>query len=135
MALETNEFFSSVSRSGPVGVIPHEGGVKPVTFDGDGAGTLLAPGTPVAFDSATSLWVLWDSTGLNDEDTIRGFVYPDEIQLHATDEVVGQILQRGEIDYASIVLPAGEVEADLKAALRVGPRTLGLVIDNLSEVH
>lgn len=135
MALETNEYFASASQAGTAAIIPHEGGVRPVTFDGDGAGDELAVGTPVAFDTSVGFWLVWDNANANGGDEIRGFVYPNPIQLHATDEVVGQVLLDGEIAYESIVLPTGQTENNLKAALRVGPRELGLKIDGLDGVR
>lgn len=65
---------------------------------------------------------------------IAGFLWPDEVVL-ATGEVLGQVMLAGEIHYDDIPLPSGETEADLKAALRSGPRALGIYIQGLTEVR
>lgn len=72
------------------------------------------------------------STGVGQ---IRGFVWPDPIQLHATNEKLGQTMLRGRIHYADIPLILGNTANQLKAALRLGPRTLGLIIEGLDGVH
>jgi hypothetical protein len=107
--------------------------IQPKTFAA-GTGT-LAVLTPVAFNTSTNLWAVWDAGGSNGLNVIRGFVWADDITLSATGEVIGNVLMEGTINYSDIVLPTGELEADLKAALRSGPRDLGILIQNLSEVR
>lgn len=67
---------------------------------------------------------------------IKGFVWPDPVQLLAGNEVLGQVCLAGEIHYADIPLPAGEVQGTLDAALRNSDtRRLGFTIQGLSQVH
>ena len=63
---------------------------------------------------------------------IRGFVWPDAITLVAASEVIGNVLLEGEIHYDDIVLPSGESETVLKAALQSGCRERGLIIQGLA---
>jgi hypothetical protein len=66
---------------------------------------------------------------------IAGFVYPDSILIDATNDVLGVVMTRGEINYESIELVSPNTATQLKLALRSGPRTLGLDIKNLDAVH
>lgn len=66
---------------------------------------------------------------------IKGFVYPDSVVLSASGEVLGQVLKRGVVRYADIVLPSGETQANLDAALKDGPLARGLIIKGLAGVR
>jgi hypothetical protein len=120
---------------------PYEDGIQPKTFKATAGAELLAPGTPVAQITATGLWVVWASAGIAGEDVIRGFVWPNEVQLHDSDtddtEVIGNILARGVCHRDDIVLPAGELAADLDTALAGGDpslRELGIHVQGLPGV-
>lgn len=75
------------------------------------------------------------AVGDTERDQIRGFVWPDEVVLVSGKEVLGQVMLAGKVHYDDIVLPDGEVEADLKTALRDGPRDRGLHIQGLDQVR
>lgn len=66
---------------------------------------------------------------------VKGFVYPDPVVLSASGEVLGQVLKRGIVRYDDIVLPAGETQSVLDAALKDGPLARGLVIKGLAGVR
>jgi hypothetical protein len=67
---------------------------------------------------------------------IQGFLWPDPVTLAAANEVLCQMLLEGEINYAEILLPAGESEAALKVALNTGEvRKRGLIIQGLPKFH
>lgn len=118
MAIEPTNLLSSTSRSAYPRIAPAPDGVETVEFANVAGAPELAVGTPVAFKTDTRKWVDWENGGGNNEDIIRGFVYQDAIQLHATNEVLGNIMVDGIIHYDDIVLPSGEVQANLDAALK-----------------
>lgn len=141
MALKTNELYA---ESSPRSLPKYNSTLTvPKNFGPDAGTPTLAPLTPVAFNTATNKWVVWTNGGANGTGTISGFligsdygVDPREgITLDAADDTIGNVMMRGEIDYNSIVLPSGELEANLKTALRSGPRALGLDILNLDQVR
>ena len=70
-----------------------------------------------------------------DVNTIKGFVWPDAVVLDSDEEVIGNVLLEGKLHYDDIALPAGEIAANLKGALRDGPRALGLIIQGLDQVR
>jgi len=72
--------------------------------------------------------------GVNGGD-VDGLVWPDAVVLDSDEEVIGQVMLRGEVHYDDIVLPAGETASVLKAALREGPRLRGLLIQGLDQVR
>lgn len=106
---------------------------QPKTF-GSGSGTLERL-TPVAYNTSTNKWTVWTDGGANGTGDIRGFIWPDAVDLDADDDVLAQVMLAGRVHYEDIVLPYGEAEADLKAALRSGPRELGLIIEGLDQVR
>jgi len=71
----------------------------------------------------------------NGIDKIRAFVWPETVQLHATDEVLGTVCLAGAIHYADIPLFSTNTANQLKAALREGMRELGFTIDGLDKVR
>jgi len=139
--LTPNELRSEQFRDPYPRIMPsHDpGSVLVKRFAAVGAAPEYAVGTPVTINTSTGKWQVWDSNGSNGTNEIHGFVYPDKIQTHATLEVHGQVLTKGQIHYADIwavVEALGvEVEADLKTALRTGPRGLGLAIQGLDQVR
>lgn len=63
--------------------------------------------------------VLAEATaGVDYSGGVEGIVYPNAVQLHATNEVNGNIMLAGTVPYASVQLPSGESQADLKIALQ-----------------
>ena len=106
---------------------------QPKTF-GSGSGTLERL-TPVAYNTSTNKWTVWTNGGANGTGTIRGFVWPDAVELDSSDDVLGNVMLAGRVHYDDIVLPYGETESNLQAALRSGPRELGLTIESLDQVR
>jgi|TARA_Y100000296_G_scaffold86150_1_gene124875 hypothetical protein len=130
MAIQTNEYVSSATIAAHPSIEPQT--VQPKKF---AAGTaLLKVGTPVAFDTATDNWKVWDFDGTNGNDTISGIVFPEDIQLLAGGEVIGPVMLQGKIAYTSVTLPSPETEANMKTALRTGPRALGIIVSGLDQV-
>ncbi len=72
-------------------------------------------------------------------DVISGFIWPDSIVLDdsgvGNEDVMGQVVLAGRIHYDDIVLPAGESQNTLDAALQDGPRDKGLFIYGLEGVR
>lgn len=66
---------------------------------------------------------------------IRGFLMEDDFQTSATNELLASMLIKGLVDRRDVVLPSGEVAADLEEALRDGCRERGLDIQGLTGVH
>jgi hypothetical protein len=126
MALATNELFDSNDQESSIRVKPYENGLHNRTFANVAAAPTYEPGTPVYVDSATGFRKVW-TNGQN----IAGFVFPEAVVIDATGEVQGVVLERGRIHYDDIVLPAGETQNNLDAALKSGPREMGLDIEAL----
>ncbi len=128
MALEDNELFTSNTEVAKLRVFSES--TQPKTFAA-GAVT-FAPGTPVAFDTVTATWKVWAEAGINGNNLIRGFVWPDPVVLAAADEVQGQVMLAGRIHAVDVPLPAGELQADLDAALAGGLRErTGIIVEGL----
>jgi len=130
---EERELFDSADKSAFPSIGPKR--VLPCTFGPDAAEDELAVGTPVAFNEATFNWEVWSAAGTGDTDEIKGFVYPDPIQLAATADVIGQVMVQGDIHLRDVVRPDGESAADLREALRTQCLARGLVVRGLTEVR
>lgn len=128
----------------PNQLLKHDGDINPQkrTISTQTEPRTLAPGsgvveplTPLAFNTSTNKWVVWTHNGSNGTGTIAGFLWSDPVTLHSTLDVLGQVMLRGQVQFQDIVIPYGQIEANLKAALRSGPRTLGLEIKGLDQVR
>ncbi|MCP4897875.1 MAG: hypothetical protein GY906_12960 [bacterium] len=137
MAYKDRELFSSVTRGPDLRCEPSKVQVK--TFAPVAGGATLAPLTPIAYETVLDKWVVWANAGVNDANVIRGFVWPDAVELDdsgvGNEDVMGQVVMEGRIHADDIPLPGGELQANLNAALRSGPRDLGLFIYGLDEVR
>ena len=133
MAYAANELFGRGDYSAYPRIQPER--VLPCTFAPDVAETELAVGTPVAFDEAAFDWKVWSAAGTGDVDEIKGFIYPDTVQLDGSGQVIAQVMVKGQIHCADIVLPDGELAADLRQALRTQCLARGLVVRGLTEVR
>ncbi len=133
MSLKDNELYSSASRDPFPRISPET--VKVKTFAADAGEATLAVGTPVAFDTVNDQWVVWSASGTGDVDEIKGFIYPDDVDLDASEEVQGQVMLRGTIHDDDIELPDGESAVDLREALRTDCLERGLIIDGLDAVR
>jgi len=141
MALETNELLTSVDRTSYPRIQPYTGGVRSKKLAGivAAAGTVLPVGTPMAFDSVTGNFKPYALGAFNGGDAIRAFVYPNEITLAdpaGVEEVLGNLMFRGEIHYSDVALPLGQLQASLDAAL-LDPtlRDHGLDVQGLPDVN
>jgi hypothetical protein len=138
MALDANELFSSVTVSDNAhGVEAHV--VHPKTFAVFTGGDELPVLTPVAYNTSLNQWVPWTNGGANGAGTICGFVFPNIVSLLNASEVLGNVIMAGKIRYADIAAAVAErgveSEANLKTALRSGPRALGLYVQGLDMVR
>jgi hypothetical protein len=68
--------------------------------------------------------------------TVEGFVYPEDIQLSAAGEVIGTVLMAGSVHRDDVILPAGESQSVLDAALQsIELRKLGVFVQGLAGVN
>lgn len=136
MALATRELFQSSDRDPYPRVMADQDGVKVCMFAAVGAAPEYAALTPVAFNTATAKWVIWASGGANETGIVRGFVYPDAVQTDAADDVHGQVMTHGIVHYDDVVLPAGQLQADLATALKApATRGVGLKVQGLEGIR
>lgn len=133
MAYAANELFGKSDYDPFPRIIPEK--VIVATFAPDVAEAELAVGTPVAYDEAAYNWKPWSAAGTGDVDEIKGFIYPDTVQLDGSGEVLAQVMVKGEIHYEDIVRPDGESAADLREALRTQCMARGLMVRGLTEVR
>jgi hypothetical protein len=142
MALGSNELFSSASR----GAHPRLNATrtKVVRLE-DNAGSVpvtLKMGLPLAFDTSSSQWCVYEQGGSNGRGTIRGFVYGTEQTDDETDDVLVVVLYEGEVHRDDINTSAiraqcagSPSEANIDAALRVrGLRDMGIHVVGLTAV-
>ena len=118
MTLDANELFKSTTYAAKLRFYPAPQAIKPRKFKNVALGPTLAVGTPVAYDTSTNNWVVWAQAGTNEANLIKGFVWPDPIVLHATNEMIGNVMIMGSLHRADVVLPVGETSGNLDAALQ-----------------
>lgn len=134
MAYDSNELYESGSVWPVVGLRVIPTSIQPKTL-APGSGTLSRL-TPLGYSVSQDKWVVFDPSDTSDgTDEIKGFLWPDEATLDAADDVLANVLLAGIVHYDDIPIPAGVAENDLKAALREGPRALGLTIQGLENVR
>lgn len=135
MAIQPTDLLSSSSRTAAKRIFATYS--SPKQFANVAGAPELAAGTPVVYDTSAAKWKVWTAGGANGTGTIRGIVWPDAIQLHATNDVIGTVMLRGRAHADDIVLPSGETQNDLDAALKIGDPALresGIDIEGLSGV-
>lgn len=129
MALETNELFSSASRSNDGRIIPRRALVK--TLAAVSGAPELGVGFPLAYNTSTKKLVPWTNGGANGTGVVNCILYVKK-QTSATDDVQVVVMTEGEVHYDAILLPSGESQANLKAALQAfATRSNLLVIKGL----
>lgn len=143
MAYTVNELFTQGPGNSVYRVIPET--VQQKTIAPIGGAPLLAPLTPMAFQTnlgADGQWVVWSASGSNGANKIAGFLWPGGtdtgaggVQTNATTWTLAIMLMRGTVHHDDIPLPSGESQSNLDAALRTGPRVLGLTIQGLEGVN
>lgn len=115
-------------------------GVATITWGGDLAGQVLTITADFGSLVGNAHTLAEETAGVDSYDahTIRGFVLAaDGIVLNDTggDDVLGEVMTHGSIHYDDITVPTGETEANMKAALKDGPGSRGLVIQGLIDVR
>lgn len=135
MTFATRELLSTQERDPFPRIKPDEGGVQPKTLAAVGAAPTYEVGTPLAYNTSTEKWVVWTHGGPNGTGTIKGILYPNEAEIDDTDDVIAQVMLQGEIHWDDVVVPSGETEANLKTALRSGPRDIGIRVVGLDKVR
>jgi hypothetical protein len=129
MAYDANELFQSQAGVGS-GLRAQATSVQPKTLAG-GTGT-VAKLTPLAFNTQTGFWVIWDQDGTNGTNTIQGFLWPDSHTLVNGSETIANVMLGGRIHVDDIpVVVANYSLAQLKTALRSGIREKGFIIEGL----
>lgn len=90
--------------------------------------TQITGGTPTAVATA--------GTATNGTNKIYGFVYPETVTTHATNDQIGVITQECEIAYAEIaaLIAEGDLTA-LQAALKDGLVAKGIIVQGLAGIH
>ena len=133
MAYSANQLFSETAGRGS-GLRAFPETVQPKTF-ASGSGTLAAL-TPVTYNTSTNKWTTFTNGGANGTGTILGFVWPDAIVLDAANDVIGNVLLEGKINFNDIPQTgAGYTLAQLKAAVQSQMRPLGIIIEGLDSVR
>lgn len=118
---------------------------RSVVFDGEAGGPTLPRNCPVAYNTSLNLWVPWTKAGSNDTATIRGFVWPADITLDASDEVIGTILVEGTLNVGDCTTDeiiaacngSAVTRGDIEGAIQSNDpslRSLGIFIEGLDEV-
>lgn len=144
MALGDNELFDSADR----GAHPRlEALATRVVHLEDNAGSApvdLPIGTPLAFDTSTAQWCVYEDAGANGRGTIRGFLYGTQQSDDNADDVLAVVLYRGRVNRNDVNTAAiravlggagGTSEAELDVALKVrGLRDMGIDIVGLAGV-
>jgi hypothetical protein len=133
MSYAANELFGKSDYNPFPRIIPEK--VIVATLSPDVAETELAVGTPMAYDEAAYNWKPWSAAGTGDVDEIKAFVYPSPVQLDGSEEVLAQLMVKGEIHYEDVVRPDGESAADLREALRTQCMARGLIVRGLTDVR
>lgn len=103
MALITNDLYSETTR-GPLKRIQPDQGPGAVVqreFAAGSAGTLPV-GTPVYVVAATGLLAKVVPGALSAVNDIHGIVYPADVVLNGTDEVLGTVMLKGMVHYEEI---------------------------------
>lgn len=134
MATQQPELFSSAAGIGS-GLRVEPKTVQPRKFGTTVGGVLLKKLTPVALNTTTKKWAPFDESGsANGTNIIRGFVYPDEIDTDATDDVIGQVLLEGKVHFDDLpVYNTVDLDATVagwNAALR-DAHTFGLIVEGI----
>lgn len=133
MAYQNPEHYLSVDRVPFSRCIPEIVGEK--TIAAIGAAPTLTRLMPMAYNTSTNKWVVWTNGGANGTGTILAFIWPDEVPTDAANDTLAVMLLAGELHFDDIPVPSGETSANLKTALRSGPRTVDFTIRGLDQVR
>ena len=134
MALHSKELFASASvnpfpRAKPTMVLTKK-------FAALAGAPTLAVLTPVGVVTATGLWGPWNNANTPaGTGTIRGFVYPTALTLHATNEVIGTVMVAGEIHHDDVPLYSSETQPNLTAALKLDLGKAGIYVQGITAAY
>jgi len=137
MSLIKKELLQDRVQNPFPGIVPgnQAGAVQTKTFDAATGAPTYKVGTPMVLNAAGEL-VAWQDTnepGGAAATPIVAFVYPRDVTVDATNEVLGDALFYGKIRYADVLLPSGETQGLLDTALRDPElRKQGIFVDGLS---
>ena len=134
MALVTNELFSSAPGVGSQKRIgPRVIKVKEFAIE---AGSPTIPkGALVSYETgAVDGWGAFRQAGANGAELMRGIAWPDDIELSATGEVLGQVMLRGLVHRDDIELN-GETQPNVDIQLQTLARDLGIDVEGLADVR
>lgn len=93
-----------------------------------GTVTSITGGTPTAVATAGT-----STYGLS---SIVGFVWPDEVDLSATDEVHGEVMVSGRIDYNAIAATVATADVGaLQTELKDNALARGIIVEQLPNIH
>lgn len=144
MALGSNELFDSASRGAHPRLEALATKVVHLEDNAGSAAVTLPIGTPLAYDTSTSQWCVYEDGGSNGRGTIRGFIYGTEQADHNSDDVLVVVLYRGRVHRDDVNTAAiravlggsgGTSEAELDIALKVrGLRDMGIDVVGLAGV-
>ncbi len=97
MALGSNELFSDASRGAHPRLEALRTKVVHVEDNAGSVAVVLPIGTPLAFDTSSGQWCVYEDGGANGRGTIRGFVYGVAQSDDETDDVLMVVLYRGRV--------------------------------------
>lgn len=130
MAYDPNEL--NVENPGVGSGLRAQGLLKAATLAG-GTGE-IAPLTPMAFNTSTNHWVVFDADGSNGTNAIRAFMGPDGATLVSGSEIIAQLYFNGVIHRDDIpVVVANYSQSQLDAQLASGVRSLGFNIQGVPD--
>jgi len=128
MALGSNELFSDASRGAHPRLEAEATKVVHVEDNAGSVGVELPIGTPLAFDTSTNQWCVYEDAGANGRGVISGFVYGVAQSDDETDDVLMVVLYRGRVHRDDVNTSAiravlggagGTSESELDIALKV----------------
>lgn len=130
MAYDSNEQF--VENDGKGSSPRAQGLLKAATLAG-GTGEIAAL-TPMAFNTSTEHWVVWDADGSNGTNSIKAFMGPDGHTLVSGAETIAQLYFDGVIHRDDIpIVAANYNQSQLDAALASTVRSLGFNIQGIAD--
>lgn len=133
MAQNINEQVSSAA--GPAAMLRYLAKtIQPKNFAAN-IGT-LAPLTPVTFNTSTGFWTKYANGGSNGTGTIQGFVGPDSVVSHATENVLANVILAGDIHLDDIPIISGYTLAQLKTDIIASLlRSKGFTIQGMRDFY
>lgn len=134
MAIRKDPLVSTFSKGRRKQLAAYHEGTLVATFAPITNGPEVLRGTPVAFDTSVNKWKIWANAGINGVNIIKGFVY-ETFTSDGTDDVLAVVMVKGSILFDDIVLPDGETENNLKAALQTNMIERGLDIKELENIR